>query len=192
MKRRRTILYARVSLVPFTPKACRDTLHRNCGFHPVGSADHVVHSTVSGARNIDALFFIPGWDHCGFHKKCDRTRYTEHVFLHSVGSAGHFVVPPRREMMMHYFLCAAWTGMDSTKRAGTRYAELVFLHPVSSVGHIVHSGASGCEMSAHYFHARVRLVRLHQKHLGTRHMELVFLHLMGSAGHVVHFGLSHA
>jgi hypothetical protein len=25
--------------------------------HPVGSADHVVHSGVSGLRNVDALFF---------------------------------------------------------------------------------------------------------------------------------------
>jgi hypothetical protein len=26
--------------------------------HPVGSVDHVVHSGVSGARNVDALFFV--------------------------------------------------------------------------------------------------------------------------------------
>jgi hypothetical protein len=37
------------------------------------------------------------------------------------------------------------------KHAGTSYAEPGFLHPVRSVGHVVHSSASGREMSMHYF-----------------------------------------
>jgi hypothetical protein len=37
--------------------------------HPVGFTVHVMHSGVSVAQNIDALFFILRWDECGFHKK---------------------------------------------------------------------------------------------------------------------------
>jgi hypothetical protein len=46
--------------VRFPPNACQDTLRRNCSLHLVGCAGHIVHSVVSGARNIDALLTCTG------------------------------------------------------------------------------------------------------------------------------------
>jgi hypothetical protein len=59
--------------------------------HSVGSAGHVVHSSVSGAQNINALFFMLRWSQCGFHKKHVGRRYSKLVFLHLVVSACHVV-----------------------------------------------------------------------------------------------------
>jgi hypothetical protein len=58
--------------------------------HPVGPG-HVVHFGASSVRNVDALFFMNGWDLYRFHKNLVKTCYAEHVFLHPMGSAGHVV-----------------------------------------------------------------------------------------------------
>jgi hypothetical protein len=48
--------------------------------HPVGFVGHIVHSAVSGIQNVDARFFILGWDRYGFHRKRVGTHFTELVF----------------------------------------------------------------------------------------------------------------
>jgi hypothetical protein len=50
---------------------------------------HVVHSGGSGARNVDALFFMLLWDRYGFEKKRVGTSCAELMFLHSLRSTGH-------------------------------------------------------------------------------------------------------
>jgi ABC-type microcin C transport system permease subunit YejB len=57
----------------------------------VGLVGHVVHSGVSGARNVNALFFMQLWDQYGFDKKYIGTRYAELLFLYTVGYVGHVV-----------------------------------------------------------------------------------------------------
>jgi hypothetical protein len=59
--------------------------------HPVGSVGQIVHCGASGARNVDALFFLLRWYRYGFHKKRAGTRYSKVVFLHPVRSVGHVV-----------------------------------------------------------------------------------------------------
>jgi hypothetical protein len=41
--------------------------------HPVGSVGHLVHCIVSSTQNINALFFMLGWNWFGFHKNHEGT-----------------------------------------------------------------------------------------------------------------------
>jgi hypothetical protein len=114
-------------------------------WHPVGRTGHVVHSSASGARNIDVLYFMLRWDRIRIHKKRAGTRYTELMFVHLVGSGGHiaFWYVWDTEVDALFFMLK-WDRFGFHKKsAGTPYAKLVFLHSVGSAGHVVHSRVSG-------------------------------------------------
>jgi hypothetical protein len=97
--------------------------------HLVGSAGKVVHSGASGARNVNALFFMLGWDRYGFHKYCNGTRHVELLFLHPVGSARHVVHSGgsgARNVDALFFMLA-WDQYGFDKKCfRTRCAEHVF------------------------------------------------------------------
>jgi hypothetical protein len=106
---------------------------------------HIVHSGSFRAQNVDALFFMLGWDRYGLRKKHVGTRYAKQLFLHPMGTTGPIVHSgvPGVQNIDALFLMIGWDqyGFD-IKRIGTRYTELMFSHPVGFAGHVVHSGAS--------------------------------------------------
>jgi hypothetical protein len=130
----------------------RDTLCRTCVFPSSGSCRS--HSAlrrvpgVSGARKVEALFFLLEWDRYGFHKKRAGSRYAKLVFLHPVGCVGHVVhsgASTTRYIDALFFMLG-WNRYGShKKRVGTRYAKHVFFNPVGSVGNIVLSSAFGAQ-----------------------------------------------
>jgi hypothetical protein len=50
-----------------------------------------VQSGASGARNVDALFLMLGWDRYKYDKKRTGSRYAELVFWRSFRFVGHLV-----------------------------------------------------------------------------------------------------
>jgi hypothetical protein len=75
----------------FKKKPTRTSYAEHVSLCPVGSMGHIVHSGVTEARNVTALFFMMGWDWYGFNKKRTGIPYAEHVFLHPVGYVGRVV-----------------------------------------------------------------------------------------------------
>jgi hypothetical protein len=146
------------------------------------------------ASNIDALFFILGWDQYGLHKRRARSRYTKHVFLNLVGYAGHIVhsgVSGARNIDT-IFIMLDWDRYRFNKKCvRTSYPKFVFLHPVGSVGHVGYFGSSRMRnVDALFFMLCWDHYSFHKNNIGTRYAELLFFHLVGAAGHVVHSGAS--
>jgi hypothetical protein len=56
--------------------------------HPVGTAGHVVHSSASVARNINALFFMLRWTWWGFSQKTRQEKLCQTCVFASSGIYG--------------------------------------------------------------------------------------------------------
>jgi hypothetical protein len=129
-------------------KARRDTLHRACVFHQLGSAGHVVHSVASGMLNVDALFFLLRWDEYGFYKKRDGTPHAKLVRFVSDGicrsrSALWCVQGTKHQCTIFH----AWVGLVRIPKTARRdtLRRTRDVHPVGCAGHIVPSVASGTQ-----------------------------------------------
>jgi hypothetical protein len=122
-----------------------------------------------------AIFFMLGWDRYGFDEKRAGTRFTEVVFLHRVGSAGHI----------------GQSGVVSMKSVlGHVTPNLCFC--VSDGICVSRYGVSGVQnVITLFFILRWDRYGFGKKCTGT-YIEFVFLHPVGSAGHVGQSGASGA
>jgi hypothetical protein len=75
MKHRQTIFHALVEDCGLQETPARTRYTELVFLHPVGSVGHIVHSCVSRALNIDALFFMLRWNRYGLPKTDLRKHY---------------------------------------------------------------------------------------------------------------------
>jgi hypothetical protein len=160
MKHWRTLFHVRVGPVRIHKKRTGTRYAALVFLHSLGSAGHVVHSGVSGARKIDTLFFMFGLGPIWIQQKARRDTIRRTCVFASAGicgsrsafrcvqgaKRGHTIFSSSRGIWIH------------KRHVETRYATLVSLHSLGSTGHAMHSGASrvrnvrlGHEMMMHIF-----------------------------------------
>jgi hypothetical protein len=161
-----TIFHARWAQCSFHKKHA-GTLNAKLVFlHSVGPVGNVVHFGASGARNVDALYFILRWDWYGFNKNRARTLYAELVFLPPVGSTGHVVHSGAfgvRNVDALFFMLGGPGAVSIIMRREMLRRTCVF-----SSGGICGSRTAflcvrGMKRRCAIFHARVRLIQIQQK-----------------------------
>jgi hypothetical protein len=157
--------------------------------HPVGSAAHVVHSSASRARNVNALFFMLWWDLYRFRKKREGTRYARLVFCirWDLRVTYYISVHPGRETSKHFFHARVGPVQIPQKAHwDTLRQTCVF----ASIRICRSRSAFRCVQATKHRHTifKVRWDRygFHKKRVRTRDAKIVFLHQLGSTGHVVH------
>jgi hypothetical protein len=115
VKHRCTIFHARVALVRF-PKKCTGTRYAELVFlFLVGSVGHAEHCGISGAPNIDALFFLLWWVQCGFKKSAPGHVTPNMCFSRQCDLRVTLSIPvhPGPETLTHYFSYSGCLGAVS-------------------------------------------------------------------------------
>jgi hypothetical protein len=103
----------------FHKKRVRTCYVEHVFLRPVGSVGHIVHSSASGAQNVDTLFSIrSGVEQIRLYL-CICIWWDLHVML-------CISVPPGREMSTHYFSLSGGLGTVSIKSAGHVTPNLCF------------------------------------------------------------------
>jgi hypothetical protein len=134
---------------------------------------HVVRSSASGARNVDALFFIPGWAQHGSHNKRIATRYTVLVFLHLVASTTCSALWCIRGVKHRHTIFYAWVGpvwIPQKAHHDTLCQTYVFASGGICRSHSALWFIQGAKCRHTIFHSRLGPVQIPQKaHRDTLH-----------------------